>query len=170
MSNKPAKKNARSSQTIEKPENPLTEINIFDHETYIKILNAIRKDTKKIVIVQTVGHNKNDPILETAEKMMQLEDRKTVSSWLGTETDRRNAEQYTFIKKRDFFDYLGGFESFFIDVIDRNSHEFTVRYSDFDPDDDIAFTDQNGYPLFYTVTHEGMAFINRKYLPLIQNP
>lgn len=131
-------------------------IDITSHQDYLDILNTIRKDTAKIIIVQIDGYDKDDPVVNTAKSMMTLESEEIVSEWIGTITGGAKAVQYTFIKNRDFFSYLASFEAFFE----------TEDNADTDTGfglDDIAFLDSKGELLFYTTTHEGYAYLNRKY-------
>lgn len=136
-------------------------INLFNHEQYIEVLNRIRKDTQKIIIVQINGYEEDDPIVNTAREMMVLEKKEKTSHWYGTRTRGDRGLQYTFLKKRSFFDYLSCFESFFISDISDNCYD--VKRTDFGIDD-IAFVGENEELLFYTTTHEGYAHINKKYL------
>ncbi len=133
-------------------------IDISSHQDYLKLLNIIRKDTAKIIIVQIDGYDKDDPVVNTAKSMMILENEEIVSEWIGTTTIGRKAVQYTFIKNRDFFSYLASFEAFF----ETEDNEDLDTDTDFGLDD-IAFLDSNGELLFYTTTHEGYAYLNRKY-------
>ena len=142
------------------PENICVPVTITNHKQYLDILNKIRKETMKIIIVQIYGFKKDDPIVETAKQMMILEKQETVDKWFGTIARGRNAVQYTFQKKREYFGYLSSFESFFI-VESENPYE--VEKTDFGMDD-IAFIDQNGEMLFYTTTHEGYAYINERFI------
>lgn len=144
------------------PEECCVPIDISDHKKYLDILNIIRKDTAKIVIVQIDGYNKDDAIIETAQNMMILEKREIVSEWYGTIAERgRGAIKYTFIKNREFFGYLSTFESFFICKNTKNGYE--VECTNFGLDD-IAFLGANDELLFYTTTHEGFADINKKFI------
>ncbi|MBQ8227802.1 MAG: hypothetical protein IJZ88_02190 [Clostridia bacterium] len=138
-----------------------TRIYLFNHEQYLEVLNRIRKDTQKIIIIQIDGYEEDDPIVNTAMEMMILEEKEKTSQWYGTLTSSDRGLQYTFLKKRNFFDYLSCFESFFISDISNNGYE--VKNTDFGIDD-IAFIDSNGELLFYTTTHEGIAAINKKYM------
>ena len=61
-------------------------IDITSHQDYLDILNTIRKDTAKIIIVQIDGYDKNDPVVNTAKSMMTLESEEIVSEWIGTIT------------------------------------------------------------------------------------
>ena len=136
-------------------------IDITSHQDYLDILNAIRKDTAKIIIVQIDGYIKDDPIVNTAKTMMLLEKQETVSEWIGTIARGRKAVQYTFIKNRDFFSYLATFKAFFIGE-EKGRKGYVVTDTGFGYDD-IAFLDSRGELLFYTTTHEGYAYLNRKY-------
>lgn len=136
-------------------------VNISNHQDYLNILNTIRKETEKIIIVQIDGYDKHDTIVNTAKSMMALEKQETVSKWIGTVAKGRKAVQYTFIKNRDFFAYLSKFEAFFIARDTANG--YAVTDADFGYDD-IAFLDSKGELLFYTTTHEGYAYLNKKYI------
>lgn len=135
---------------------------IENHSDYLEVLNKIRKETAKIVIVQIDGRDPDDPIVETAKSMMMLEKEEVVSKWFGTIAPGREAIQYTFAKKREFFGFLSSFESFFINKTVRNN-SFDVKRTDFGLDD-IAFIDGKGELLFYTTTHEGYAYLNARFL------
>ena len=141
-------------------ENNCDDILLKSRSQYLDILNAIRKDTEKIIIVQIDGEDKEDPIVNAAKKMMTLENREIVSEWFGTTAPVRAAIKYTFLKKREFFGYLSSFESFFIV---ESENPYKVRITDFGFDD-IAFLDRNGEMLFFTTTHEGYANLNKKYI------
>ena len=141
------------------PEYDYIDIVLSNHEQYLKILNLIRKETKKIIIVQIDGKDDADPVVNTAKKMMTVEKTEVVSEWFSTIAPGRKAVQYTFLKRREFFDYLSSFESFFIVS---STNPYTVIDTDFGFDD-IAFLDSNGDLLFYTTTHEGFATLNKRY-------
>ncbi len=142
------------------PEHNCADVVLRNRLQYLDILNTIRNETEKIIIVQIDGEDKTDPIVNTAKEMMTLEKREIVSEWYGTFAPGRSAMKYTFLKKREFFGYLSSFESFFI-VESENPYE--VRTTDFGFDD-IAFLDRNGELLFFTTTHEGYANLNKKYI------
>lgn len=142
------------------PEENCVIVTIKSRSQYLGILDMIRKDTAKIILVQIDGEDKNDPVVNTAKEMMALEKREIVSEWFGTITRGRAAVQYTFTKKRDFFAYLRSFESFFIVT---SENPYRVRLTNFGYDD-IAFLDARGELLFFTTTHEGYAYLNNKYL------
>ena len=139
------------------PANNCVFITLKSHLQYLNILNAIRKETERIIIVQIDGEDKTDPIVNTAKEMMPLENREIVSKWLGTIARGRAAIKYTFLKKREFFGFLSSFEAFFIV---ESENPYRVRATDFGFDD-IAFLDHNGDVLFYTTTHEGYAYYNK---------
>ncbi len=134
-------------------------IDLETHSQYLDILNTIKDDTERIILVQIDGEDAKDPIVNTAKEMMILEKQEIVCEWFGTITLGREAVQYTFLKSQEFFDYLSSFEAFFI-VLSENP--YSVNTTDFGFDD-IAFLDKNGDLLFYTTTHEGYAYLNKKY-------
>ena len=126
---------------------------------YLDILNTIRKDTARIILVQIDGEDTEDPVVNMAKEMMTLEKQETVSEWFGTIAPGRAAVAYTFLKNREFFGYLCSFESFFLIS---SENPYRVKETDFGLDD-IAFLDHNGHLLFFTTTHEGYAYLNKKY-------
>lgn len=145
------------------PENKCKSIELSNHKQYLEILNKTSKLTSKIVIVQIDGPDKEDEIVNTAFRIMPLENKEIVNEWYGTIAEgSRGAIKYTFIKKHSFFEYLASFESFFIGKIDKYNN-YDVIYTDFGIDD-IAFLGDNGELLFYTTTHEGEAYLNEKLL------
>lgn len=142
------------------PEDICVPITITNHRQYLDILKKVRKETAKIIIVQIDGLVKDDPIIQTARQMMILEKRENVNRWLGTISHGWCAVQYTFKMNWEFFDYLSDFESFFIV---KSENPYYVARTDFGLDD-IAFLDQNEEILFYTTTHEGHAYINKRLI------
>ena len=147
------------SYDLSNPEQKCDDIILSDHLQYLDILNTIRKDTEKIVIVQVCGKDDSDVVVNTAKEMMTLEKTEFVNEWFGTVQEGEAAAQYTFLKKRDFFDFLSSFEAFFIVT---SLCPYEVKRTDFGLDD-IAFLDRSGEVLFYTTTHEGYAYLNKKY-------
>ena len=69
-------------------------IDITSHQDYLDILNTIRKDTAKIIIVQIDGYDKDDPVVNTAKSMMTLESEEIVSKWIGTITGGAKAYEH----------------------------------------------------------------------------
>lgn len=57
---------------------------LCDHSQYLDLLNTIRRETEKIVIVQIDGEDRSDVVVNTAMEMMRLEKRELVSKWYGT--------------------------------------------------------------------------------------
>ena len=86
-------------------ENNFNSILLKSHSQYLDLLNAIREDTERIILVQTDDDDQTDPVVNAAKEMMTLEKREIVSEWLGTISPGRDAIQYTFLIKRKFFDY-----------------------------------------------------------------
>ena len=70
---------------------------------FLNILNLIRKDTERVIIVQIDGRDDGDVIVSTAKELMPLEKTEMVDRWFGTKAPGRAAVQYTFLKKRAFF-------------------------------------------------------------------
>ena len=143
-----------------KCENACEPIELKTHEQYLSYLELIESDCRKIIIVQIDGEDNADPIVYHAKKKMQLACVNRVVEWFGSIAPNSNALEYTFVKSKAFFDYLRCFESFYIEICD-NSYE--IRRTSFGLDD-IAFIGEKGELLLYTTTHEGSAYLNKKYV------
>lgn len=142
--------------------NELETIYLTGHQQHIEILSRLRKPTRRIVIVQVDGEVKDDPLIVNALSMMELITKRQTREWFSTKTFGTPGVEYVFQKKRKFFDFLTGYDAFFVSLppseYDRKGYR--VEYTDFDPSNDIAFLDENGQLLFYTCTHEGIAMIH----------
>lgn len=149
------------------------DVDLYSHKQYLAILEMLKKDTKKIVLVQIDGPDDTDSVVENAQIMMPLKNKEIVSEWLGTIAPGRGAVQYTFKSNDEFFGYLCRFESFFLwDKHPTKPHMgYTVlRDTEFGIDD-IAFLDKNDTILFYTTTHEGFAWMKAEYdAPILHFP
>ena len=141
-------------------DNHCESILLSSYTHYLSILRLIQKDTTTIQIVQVDGADSRDPVIAAAETRMKLEKREEVLQWYGTMRRGMAAVRYTFLKSPAFFDYLRGVSSFFLIL---SEDPFKVRETEFGMDD-IAFLDSDGDVLFYTTTHEGFAYLHRKYL------
>jgi len=141
------------------------DVDLYNHKQYLSILSMLKKDTRKIVLVQIDGPEDNDPIVETAQMMMRQENKEIVSEWLGTIAPGRGAVQYTFKSNAEFFAYLCTFEAFFL--WEKHPIKPHMGYTQLQRTafgiDDIAFLDEDDTILFYTVTHEGFAWMHSKY-------
>ena len=148
-------------QSAEKahPESACEPIELKTHEQYVAYLNLIQEDTKSVIIVQIDGENAGDALLQAAKSTMCPAGERTVNEWYGTFAPNSRAKEYTFLKSDAFFDYLRRLESFYIET---NAVPYEFRLTEFGMDD-IAFTDHTGELLLYTTTHEGDAYLNRKY-------
>ena len=96
--------------------NANTYIELSGHKQYLNILEILKEKTEYIRIVQISGtDHKNDKIIKAAKELMYiLEHEKKVNRWAGTLSGAKDAECYEFIANEKFFDFLSGFESFYI--------------------------------------------------------
>jgi hypothetical protein len=133
------------------PEHSCVSVDICNRKQYLEVLNKIRKLTHKIIIVQIDGPVENDPIINTAYTLLQLEKKEIVSEWYGTIAESsRGAVQYTFNtirNRREFFGWLASLDSFW-NGIEVDDDFPNARF------DDIAFLDEQGKLLFFSTTHE----------------
>lgn len=137
----------------------LEDIELLNHEQYVDILYRLRKLTRYIMIVQTLGEDKNDLNIIKALSTMKLLSKKKTLKWFMTKTKGRPAVEYIFEKDNSFFLYLTSLESFFISHYTHRG-EYRPTFTDFGILDDISFLDKDRQVLFGTCTHEGMAMIH----------
>ncbi|KAF1296574.1 hypothetical protein BAU15_14625 [Enterococcus sp. JM4C] len=129
---------------------------ITNKNDYMKILNFLEKQTKYIEILQLMDDNQPNFIIEKYRAILVTQ--KTVSNWNDTgakgllyKFDLNLAE-----KERIFKD-LKKIDPFFYNKFDIRLGE-TVENTDFGYAN-IAFFDIKGKLVFYTITHEGLAWI-----------
>lgn len=142
------------------PENQCVNIDISNRRQFLEVLNKIRPHTNKIILVQIDGPIKNDPIVNSALKLLHLEKKEIVNKWFGTIAEGgRGAVKYTFSTIRnsnEFFKLLLSLNSFW-DGIESIADEFDSQaYFD-----DIAFLDKQDKLLFYSTTHEDCFCLNK---------
>jgi hypothetical protein len=128
---------------------------IYDHAQYESLLLRLRKLSRYVVLVQIDGEAADDPHVLQAMETMVLVDKKPVCKWLGTDAFGRAVQYEFFLNTKAFFNYLLQYPSFFFNErLDYSSIEDTSFGLD-----DIAFLDKDRKPLFYTTTHEGLAWV-----------
>ncbi len=137
----------------------LERIELTSHEQYIELLYKLRKLTRYISIVQTLGEDKDDYNIYKALSAMKLLSKTSTRDWFATKTMGKPAVEYLFEKDNSYFIYLASLESFFISRVDHRG-EYCPVFTHFGCDDDIAFLDKDKQILFYTCTHEGFAWIH----------
>lgn len=142
------------------PENQCVNIDISNKRQFFEALNKIRPLTDKIIIVQIDDPIKNDPIVNSALKLLHLEKKEIVNKWFGTIAEGgRGAVKYTFSttgNSNEFFSLLSSLNSFWYGI-EAIEDEFDSQ-SYFD---DIAFLDKQGKLLFFSTTHEDCFYLNK---------
>ena len=134
-----------------------TRITLSHRKEYLALLDALRKLTKKIVLVQVDGPVENDPIVQAACSMLQLESRAVVREWCGTVTKGGGAVQYTFSttqNRREFFALLTSLDSFWEGIERIGECDAAAYYND------IAFLGDEDRVLFFSTTHERDFYLN----------
>ena len=143
-------------------------VDIENHDDYISLINALQQRTKYVVIVQIHGIvDKNDKHLLKAKQSMRLTEKSIVTRFFSTWGGE--SVKYVFERddnRADFFKYLKEFNTFFDDddlpkVKEKNYPQKLKRNFGID---DIGFLDTNKKVLFFTVTHEHMACIDKGFL------
>ena len=128
------------------------------HEEYINILEKLEKKSKYIEIFIIGTHNNqivedfNDDIIE----------RDRVSKIGGNKIYYGEYNLFRIKASNELFEYLRYFETFCKSFDGNKTYDkdkivdvegVSIQYTDFGIDD-IAFYDDNGIPLLFTVTHE----------------
>ncbi len=142
-----------------------TFIRINSHEDYIRIITSLRNKTKYIQIVQINGdERKKDSIIENAFKYMKLIKKIKTNLWAGNKTSSGNSGVlYEFESTENYLIHLKSYQSFFLSSFVNESYE--PVYTDFGLDD-ICFLNGKRQVIFYTTTHEGLAFYDKKLIEL----
>ncbi len=138
-------------------------ITLADHEQFLRLLSVLEKYTAVVEIVQINGEDLNEPLIKAA--MPYVIKKETVNKWFGTKRGGKGAPKFTVRADKTIFAHLRKYEHFFVNSRDEYGCDMVVE-TDFGQDD-IAFLDRNGEPLFFTTTHEGYATITAELLKRI---
>ena len=128
-------------------------IEIENHDDYLKLLQALKKKAKYIVIIQYEEPSRH---IIQANKTLKLIEKGYTTAYFSTVTGRPGIMKYVFKRpenESEFFEYLKGFDTFF----DRD--KFGI--------DDIGFLNGRMKVLAYTVTHEGLTGIDKDFWEMI---
>lgn len=138
-------------------------ITLTDHEQYLRLLSVLEKETVTIEIVLVNGEDTDAPLIKAVIPF--LIKKELVNKWHGTRRGGKGAPKLTVRADKAVFAHLKKYEHFFVNSRDEYGCD-TVIETDFGQDD-IAFLDKNGEPLFFTTTHEGYAVISADIVKLI---
>lgn len=128
-------------------------IDIENHDDYLKLLQALKKKAKYIVIIQYEEPSRH---IIQANKTLKLIEKGYTTAYFSTVTGRPGQMKYVFKRpenESEFFEYLKGFDTFF----DRD--KFGI--------DDIGFLNGRMKVLAYTITHEGLTGIDKDFWEMI---
>jgi hypothetical protein len=128
-------------------------IDIENHDDYLKLLQALKKKAKYIVIIQYEEPSRH---IIQANKTLKLIEKGYTTAYFSTVTSRPGMMKYVFKRpenESEFFEYLKGFDTFF----DRD--KFGI--------DDIGFLNGRMKVLAYTITHEGLTGIDKDFWEMI---
>lgn len=131
------------------------EITLTDHEQFLRLLSALEKETASLEIVQICGEDANEPLIKAAIPFLLKKE--NVNKWHGTKRGGKGVPKYTIRADKAFFKHLRKYEHFFKNSHDEYGCDMVIE-TDFGQDD-IAFLNKSGEPLFFTTTHEGYATI-----------
>ena len=136
----------------------MKEITFATKKDYLAVINFLEKQTKYVEIVVSWDDTPNSPLLTNfGDSLVTIKD---ISHWLETGT-KGTLYKYALSleRKKAYFQQLRKFDSFFYNC----EHPFSGMYvetTDFGYQD-IAFFNLQGELLFYTITHEGLAWIKK---------
>ncbi|MFL0507310.1 hypothetical protein ACH0B5_16335 [Ureibacillus sp. 179-F W5.1 NHS] len=137
----------------------MREVPIYKREDFLNILALLKNKTKCIELVIPYGDNEKDDLVQFLEPYLIT--KKKVKSWTGTTTKGKSSTmykyEYTEQDEKKILKFLHNYSSFFFHIQDSNGYYNEVKLTEFE-DKDIAFFDQKGNCLFYTITHEGLAY------------
>ncbi len=128
-------------------------IDIENHDDYLKLLQALKKKAKYIVIIQYEEPSRH---IIQANKTLKLIEEGYTTAYFSTVTGCPGKMKYVFKRpenESEFFEYLKGFDTFF----DRD--KFGI--------DDIGFLNGRMKVLAYTITHEGLTGIDKDFWEMI---
>ncbi len=134
------------------------DVKLNSHEEYIEILHRLMGKAVYVEIVQ-IYDDKTDELIVTAKQKLKLIEEKKVNAWHGTQKAGRSVTKYTFMINDAYWKYLEKFPSFFFGSAESYGCD-VVEQTSFGQSD-IAFLDGKKRLLFFTITHEGCALINR---------
>lgn len=136
------------------------EITLTDHGQFLRLLSALEKETASLEIVQICGEDTNEPLIKAAIPFLLKKE--NVNKWHGTKRGGKGVPKYTIRADKAFFKHLRKYEHFFKNSHDEYGCDMVIE-TDFGQDD-IAFLNKSGEPLFFTTTHEGYATIAAELL------
>ncbi len=129
-------------------------IDFYSPEDYLNVLNHLHPHTAYVTLVD-VNHDDEDPVIRFALDHLELVEEKRVNEWLGIRAGGRKRRQYTFRWSNTFLKYLKSYESFFITDAPERDTGFTQV--------DLSLYNDHREPIFYTITHELLVYMNTKY-------
>lgn len=136
----------------------MNELKITTKLEYLNILKSLEKQTKYIEFLQPYDVLVENSIVTNVEDHYIIAT-KNVSNWNKSGAKGKLLKiNVTNENKIKIFDMLKKFDSFFFNTFNMKYGE-TVEYTDFGLSN-IAFFNIKGELLFYTITHEGLAFID----------
>ena len=140
-------------------------ISLTDHEQFLRLLSALEKETDVIEIVQICGEDTNEPLIKAVMPFPIKQE--NVNKWHGTRRGGKGAPKFTVRADKAVFAHLRKYEHFFKNARDEYGCDKVIE-TDFGQDD-IAFLNKDGEPLFFTTTHEGHAAISADILKYFKN-
>lgn len=131
-------------------------LTLTDHKQFLSLLAALERQTSVIEIVRICDETEDSALIKAAEPFIIRKE--TVNKWHGTKRGGKGAVKLTVRADGAFFAHLRRYEHFFVNSHDEYGCDAVIE-TDFGQDD-IAFLNGKGEPLFFTTTHEGYAAVS----------
>lgn len=136
-------------------------IRITTKADYFEIVNFLEKKTKYVELLRLLDDQESTIILNKYKYLLVTE--KNVSNWNNSGAKGTLFKfDIDLVNRKKFFNDLRKIDSFFYNHFDvvLGSSVDTTEFGYMN----IAFFDLNGKLLFYTSTHEGLAWIENEFL------
>ncbi len=124
-------------------------------EDYKKLLLMLKVNAKYISLFSSI--DTKDKIILFAKENMKLVNQKVSNKFMMSRYSKK-MPIYTFELSEIFYKYLKSFNYIFL-----NSNENDVKFSQDFTQIDMAFLDKEMNVIFFTITHEGIASLNKDY-------
>lgn len=125
--------------------------NLQNHTQYVRLLELLNPRTCYIELVPL--DPANDTVAAWALKHLELVDEEYM--------------RYRFLWNENAFRHFMNLHNFFIYYVDPDGEKGDMIFETEFAWTDVTFLDSDMQPIFYTITHDGLAFINKSILDLV---
>ncbi|MGN1307738.1 MAG: hypothetical protein ACI4V3_08720 [Faecousia sp.] len=141
------------------------EYKLRTHQQYIRLLEVLNPLTAFIELVPVSPED--DLVVHWALQNMELIEQDAESERYKTGDGKPIYTRYLFRWSEAAFRYLGSLHNFYIYVESPAGHNADVLMETEFAWTDVAFLDEKRNTIFYTITHEGYAFIQESLREIV---